>query len=506
MNTPIFSLAYTSVRPQCIAGVVALWDSCASARAEIEWVIAVDAGDEASLAAARSVQSRFPVKVVVNSGSKDCVSGWNAACAATSGKVIIAVADDFLPPSEWDTGLLDLSPEGWIDGEHAVHVEDGYVHNLMVLPIVTRQRYARFGYLYYPKYSSLFCDTELTEVAYRDGVVIAAKHLLFEHRHPDCGKRERDAVDREHASQERWNMGEMLFNYRRACGFPIDDGPRSIGIPTEAPKPVDTVFAVYMQVTQDDLCLMEVCERMMSEGCRDFFFSVPDTYWSGEPVPESVSATLLPVFERLRGAGARVEVQPVRIAKFRMLESDTRICVETRVRNASLAWIRRCGFEHILCVDGDELWKPGTLDMLRPIVAQGHTAISVRMIPVVGVPGYPVEGATDTAVVYVGPKCSFQSCRTPTGRPFHLDLPQIIHFTSTRRNNEENVAKHRRSGHYDDPDYDFEGWLTGVLPNAKPGLKNVHMFKPFQIWKELRKWRPEELAVIPESIWQYLGK
>jgi hypothetical protein len=112
-----------------------------------------------------------------------------------------------------------------MDNPHVVHVEDGYVHNLFVLAILTRKRYEQFGYIFYPGYESMFCDTEFTEVSYRDSVVIPATNLLFEHIHCDCGKRVRDIHDKEHSSKDRWNRGEMLFNYRKDLGFPLDDGP-----------------------------------------------------------------------------------------------------------------------------------------------------------------------------------------------------------------------------------------------------------------------------------------
>jgi hypothetical protein len=371
----------------------------------------------------------------------------------------------------------------------------------MVLPIITRARYARFGYLFYPKYKSMFCDTELTEVAYRDGVVIDAHHLLFEHMHPDCGKRNRDQNDLLHASSERWNVGEMLFNFRKAAGFPVDDGPKAVSTVEKS----STEFAVYMQVTQDDICLQEVCLRMMEEGCRVFFFAVPDTYWSGEKVPEDKLKSLDPVFAFLTAKGADVRVKQFQVARYRMSEKDDRITVETRLRNDSLAWIRKSGFDRILIVDGDELWMPGTLEMLKPYIERGDLAISVRMIPVIGVPGYPVEGATDVAVVYIGPKCNFRVCRTPTVSQTIIEQPRIIHFTSTRRTLEDNKAKHLRSGHYGDPDYDFDGWMQSVLPNVKPGMRDVHMYKPYSIWKSVRAWRPEELAIIPSTIHPYLG-
>lgn len=515
-TVPVFSLVFTSVRPQIIPAVMELWNS-RSALKQHEWCVGVDLGNAAVLDAAQaavlhSVNAKkcIQAQVVINNGDKTCVAGWNVAAAASKGKIIITVADDFNPPQNWDALLLALEPKGWEDGEHVVKVEDGYVHNIFVISILTRKRYERFGYVFYPKYLSLFCDTEFGEVALRDGVVIEANHLLFEHCHPDCGKRPRDGVDLVHASQERWNAGEMLFNFRRGRGFPIDDGPlaekyAAAQAQTElSSRKTNDRYVAYMQVTKDDLCLLDVCNRLVEEGVRDFCFCQPDQYWSGEPVEAADSAQVNTIISTLRATGVTVHQKLFYVDAYRM-PGDTRILVETRVRNESLAWIRSLGYQHILVVDGDELWIRGTLDIVKAYVNQGHKAVSVHMVPVIGVPGYPVDSATDVAVVYVAPDVVFKVCRSPYVQQTIVYRPLIYHFTGTRKGMEETIKKHRRGGHYDDPDYDFEGWLKDKLPNIKPGMQNAHMYKPRQIWPRVRAWRPDELAAMPEVVRSYLG-
>jgi hypothetical protein len=518
---PTFSLCFTSVRPQFIPQVVALWNGRSKLYAThpIEWVIAVDAGDMASLAAAQSCagtgeHARHQVfKVVVNNGPKNCVAGWNLAAEHSTGKVIIAVADDFIPPVDWDSQLLSVQPASWIDEDRVIHVNDGYVRTLCTLAILTRKRYEKYGYLWYPKYESLFCDTEFSDVANRDGVIIEAMHLLFEHAHPDCNKRQRDNNDMVHASQARWNSGEQLFNFRRVQGFPLDDGPKAVKTPVSSPKDDGSLkFAVYMQVTQDDISLFDICVRMLEEGVRDIFWAEPDEYWSGDALPAECAAELDAVAERVRNAGINLRRRVFKPRQERM-PGDTRITVETRVRNESLRWIRGEGFKHILIVDGDELWKKGTLNAIRPYIQQGHTAVATYMVPVIGFPGWPVGEATDTAVVYIGGSAIFRCCRSPLGRNIILPSAQVIHFTGTRRNMEETVLKHTRSGHYDDPDYLFDTWIKEVLPNIKPGwdylwpngVRGLHMFQPKQIWPRVRNWLSEELDSIPEGIRKYIG-
>lgn len=510
-SKPTFSLLYTSVRASFIKNIAHEWMSKAANPQAIEFIIVTDAGDAASAEAAEAAASVPGAKCLVQPDPPFCcVTGWNMAADNSTGTVLVQVTDDFSPPMHWDQKLLELQPSGWIDGEYVVHVDDGYVRDLCTLAIITRKRFERIGYLFHPDFLSLFSDTELTAVAKRDGVLLEAMHLLFEHKHPDCKKRERDAVDLKHASSERWKQGEALFNLRKSRGFPIDVGPRAGMESVTAPEPAK--YCCYIQATRDDFCLKEVCQRMKDEGVNDFFFSVPDEYWSGRPTPPVEIEEVMAIGRWLNSVGARANVMVHKVKSYRFV-GDTRLRVETRVRNDALAWIRKAGFEHILIVDGDELWKRGTLRYIKEIVEKHHpVAIASLMIPVVGLPGYPIEGASDVAVAYIGRGANFKECRTPFGDQFRLQMPLIYHFTGTRKTMEQTILKHKESGHYDDPEYAFDEFLEKVLPNIRPGFthrykkhEGIHWYEHYQIWKSVREWYPSELEEIPQTLWPYLG-
>lgn len=511
---PMFSLIYTSVRSQLIQPVIEDWLKKAKNPEAIEVILAVDGNDQKSQEVASALTGVIPnfQWFLQNTPPYNCVKGWNLAAEKATGQVLVQLTDDITPPDAWDEKLLALEPKDWPQRETLIHVEDGYVHDLMVIAFMSRPRYERFGYFFYPDYESMFCDTELTEAGYRDGVVIVAKHLLFEHRHPDAHKRARDAVDAVHASKERWDRGEALFHHRKARGFPIDVGPKATA-ESKMVEPEPMKFCVYIQATRDDFCLYEVCRRMREEGVNDFFFSVPNEYWSGRATPPEQMRQVKEISERIKAEGANAEVMVHKVATYRW-PGDTRLRVETRVRNDALAYIRRKGFEHVLIVDGDELWFRGTLSILKRVINEYRpNAINVRMVPVIGLPGYPISGATDVAVVYINSKTPFQECRTPIGDQFRIVMPLVFHFTGTRRTMEEIILKHTDSGHYDDPDYDFQTWLDKVLPNIRPGFVydwgngnvGLHFYKKYQIWPKVRHWMAEEIAQIPESLWPFLA-
>ena len=134
------------------------------------------------------------------------------------------ISDDFVPPKNWDKDLLNIRP-GWSQGEFVVRINDcnnSAQDKKFTLPILTRSRYERFGYVLWPEYESMYSDTEFGECAEMDGVVINAKTLLFEHMHPTCFKRSEDDIDRQHSNPERWDRGEAIYKRRKASGFGLE--------------------------------------------------------------------------------------------------------------------------------------------------------------------------------------------------------------------------------------------------------------------------------------------
>jgi hypothetical protein len=207
--------------------MVRQWLQTAADRSNFEVIITVDAGDTASFNAAVQAQRTLgdvPCTVAVQESAPfNCVKGWNLAASLAKGKVLIAISDDFMPIKQWDARLLAVSDPGWIDRPSVVMVNDCYTSDLCTLSIITKARYDQLGYLFYPGYESMFCDTELTYHAIQDGILIRALHLAFVHHHPDNEMRNRDGVDLVHSSSARYASGGELFKCRKAVRFPKDN-------------------------------------------------------------------------------------------------------------------------------------------------------------------------------------------------------------------------------------------------------------------------------------------
>lgn len=162
------------------------------------------------------------VLLAVNSNRYCSVDNWNCAAKASSGRVIILNADDFFPPPSWDRKLLEVIPD--LNSEYIIHVSTGcpdqaWEDRLISLGIISRALYERWGYALYPEYESMESDVDFTERGYRENVVIEARHLLFEHRHPVFGKADYDAVYRWQNRPEAYASGKTILLRRRAEGF-----------------------------------------------------------------------------------------------------------------------------------------------------------------------------------------------------------------------------------------------------------------------------------------------
>lgn len=492
-ENPTISLCHaTRGRPEKMVECRDLWMQRAKNPANIQHIFAVDSDDTKAISVAKDY-----AHIIVPAGG-GCVAAWNAAARASSGKVLIQLSDDWIPPSGWDETILQRFGDR-INGESVLAVSDGIdrgqgqMTQCLCMGIMTRAWFDYQGHMLYPGYKSVFSDNELTDRVYEAGSVIEARDLIFEHTHPITGKVALDQTYSDQNAPERYKDGEKVYLSRKG---------------TFDPKwVIRRQYAAFILATKDDFCLWEVCSRLIEEGVKAFYFGVPTEYWNGRPNSKENMDEVKHVASNVKDRGFESTLMILDVAKYR---APGRHILETEamVRNEMLNQMRRDGWGHVVVVDGDELWLPGTLQMIDRYIEDNHPkALNIRMIPVAGLPGYPIEGANDVAMCYLAPNGKFSKCRS-SDDPLQLIYPrrQVIHFTATRKTKDEIIQKHRESGHYGDPQYPFEEWFVRTLPNIKPGFKRCHMFTEWDAWPLCRNWKQEEWKAMPESIKPYLGE
>jgi hypothetical protein len=223
---PVFSILHTSARPDTCLSVYRDWASKAIDGADsYEYILCMDSrwgftSEHERLAKAAGVDV-----VVWNEGRRCYVDGVNTAARASSGSILIVNADDQFACDGWDKKLFDvlLSAEKVATAfviEVSTGTPDEHNRGILVMPILSRRRYQDQGdVVFFAAYESMFADNDFCEWARRDGVVIDARHLMFEHRHWLNGRREKDSVDAVQNRTDAWILGHTLIADRRVNGF-----------------------------------------------------------------------------------------------------------------------------------------------------------------------------------------------------------------------------------------------------------------------------------------------
>lgn len=214
-----FSILHPSRRPNRWLCSFYDWQDRADSRQE--HVLAVDE-DQVEEFRATIEKLKIPV-VLVTSPGKDSTTAYNAAAKAASGDALIVSADDVVPPRHWDSLIEFAVPK---DGsEWVMHCSTGHPQHddeVIFQPIFSRATYERWGYVAWPEYRAMYADDDWTEKARAEGLVVPARHILLEHRHPtfrpewSCTW---DEVYEHEASQEHYEIGSETFARRRAAGF-----------------------------------------------------------------------------------------------------------------------------------------------------------------------------------------------------------------------------------------------------------------------------------------------
>lgn len=225
-----FSLLHTSARPNKWREIYDQWLSCADEPSQVQYVLIGDQrwgfdkyNPGLSLRDIDTYANLFP--------SRRCyVEGVNLAARYSRGRTIVVIADDQHPCQGWDTAInrvirdYELIDRGTVM-EYVIRVNtetpDEVKRNITVMPIVSRTRYQRLGYIFYPGYESMYADNDLSEHAQQDGVMIEAGDILstFPHRHPFFTDAE---MDEQYAAQNRkeaYSTGLNILNVRRSTKF-----------------------------------------------------------------------------------------------------------------------------------------------------------------------------------------------------------------------------------------------------------------------------------------------
>lgn len=184
------------------------WQEKTSFDIEVEWILSVDKDDI-------SDYSWFPFIIVFND-NRSCIDAINNAAKIATGDVFIVMSDDFECVNGWN---ILLAKEIYDKKDFLLKTNDGLQPTLVTLPILDREYYNRFGYIYCDEYFHLHCDEEMTIVALMLGRYIKSD-IKFTHNHHTTGKFTKDELSMRNDSS--WAQGQATLERRSLNNFGIE--------------------------------------------------------------------------------------------------------------------------------------------------------------------------------------------------------------------------------------------------------------------------------------------
>ena len=193
---------------------------------EIEIIVAVDED-------VNTVQSLvgypFVSTLIFNQKRHGALACWNQALALSTGDMLFPCGDDQWPHMGWlDRALAvhrnKLGGYGCVGFNDLMHAPTGPAHEPVTMTtLIFDRRFCKEvfgGVVAIPCYKYLCVDCELNDRARAVGKLAWCEDAIVEHLHPANGKRQRDALDDEHA---QWaEQDRALYEARKAAGFPND--------------------------------------------------------------------------------------------------------------------------------------------------------------------------------------------------------------------------------------------------------------------------------------------
>lgn len=225
--TPLFSVCHATARLEGWRAAYDAWWARAGDPNLVEYILVTEPGwGFPDPLPAVNAWSRW----VINPHRRCCVDAYNEAARHARGELLIMASDDVTPPDQWDI-LLREKIGSRIGTEYVVEVTSEPMatqRKLIVVQMLSRARYQRLGYVFWPEYISMYADDEFGLHARRDKCVIDATDLLFAHDHPRYGNTKWDAVYAHENKREAYAVGAWVYNGRALHGFPGLETLRSV--------------------------------------------------------------------------------------------------------------------------------------------------------------------------------------------------------------------------------------------------------------------------------------
>lgn len=171
---------------------------------DYEYILSLDNDDQSAY---EEFEKGFgPTYRVIRNDNKNLVQAANQAGKVATGDIIILISDDFSAGHGWDLKIVEA-----LKGKSGVlKTYDGTQLWIVTLPIMTRDYYDEQGYIYYPRYEHMFCDTDQTHKADLQKKLIFRNDIVFTHHHYSTKTGfKKDSVNLK--ADGTWAQGEKVY-------------------------------------------------------------------------------------------------------------------------------------------------------------------------------------------------------------------------------------------------------------------------------------------------------
>lgn len=215
----------TRERPEQFKRCIEKYIALLSGKHEYQFVVSMDTNDATMdnteiRSYLDTIRRRYQIDYYYGT-SNSKIDAINRDLLAPCYDVLVLISDDMIPVvQDFDDIIVRDFLEYFPDFDGMLNYNDGLRPDwpkICTLTVYGHKYYDRFRYIYYPKYVSVYCDQEQTEVGRQLGKIRDIDHVIIQHVWSDPIFQ--DALRSKTEDPVCYQKDRELFEQRKSCGF-----------------------------------------------------------------------------------------------------------------------------------------------------------------------------------------------------------------------------------------------------------------------------------------------
>lgn len=132
--------------------------------------------------------------------------------------LLLVTSDDTKPMQNYDEIIVEIMTKSFPDFDGVLNFNDGHQKQVInTIPVIGKNFYSRFGYIYCSEYKSFYCDEELTLVSQMLKKEVYDPRIIILHMHPDWKLAPSDALYKKNS--QFMKIDQKIFKNRKKITF-----------------------------------------------------------------------------------------------------------------------------------------------------------------------------------------------------------------------------------------------------------------------------------------------